>query len=54
LTKQKLIAQNSFLSNQIRSFQIGDSPLAPHFSIVSQSSKQVKEAGATESELAED
>ncbi len=43
----------AFYLIKLEVFQIENSPPAPHFSIVSQPSKQIKEAGAMAGELAE-
>ncbi len=43
----------AFYLIRLEVFQIENSPPAPHFSIVSQPSKQIKEAGAMTGELAE-
>jgi hypothetical protein len=43
----------AFYLVKLEVFQIENSPPAPHFSIVSQPSKQIKEAGAMAGELAE-
>jgi hypothetical protein len=43
----------AFYLVKLEVFQIENSPPAPHFSVVSQPSKQIKEAGAMKEELAE-
>jgi len=43
----------SFYLIRLEAFQIENSPPAPHFSIVSEPSKQMKEAGAVKEEMAE-
>ncbi len=43
----------AFYLIKLEVFQIDNSPPAPHFSIISQPSKQIKEAGAMKGELAE-